>query len=107
MAVSPTFGLTPGHVIVGEFLGVDTPRSFTRRDGSDGMTRPTVRLLVGRRVESIPFRDMDGVAAALGTPAERDMVAVPVYVQGPWDEAQGRSGAHNASFTGRVPRDAD
>lgn len=112
MAASVTAtGTEAGHYIVGELLGIELPRSFTRReknpDGSDsmGLTRPKVRLLVGTRVEVIPFKSLPELRAAIGEPAERELVACPVWINGPYDEATNRSLPSNASFSGRAPRD--
>lgn len=109
MAVDMTAALSiagdPGYYLVGEFLGVDMPRDYTdRRTNEAKTTRPAVRLLVGRRVEVVQFRDMDALDTAIGSPAERAIVAVPVFLNGPWDEQANRPGSHNATPSGRAPR---
>jgi hypothetical protein len=95
-------GLRPGFYIVGEYLGVDAPREFTGRDGQPAKSRPAVRLLVDRHVQAIPFEDEESIEQALGNAELRDVVAVPVYAQGRWDETRNRRSPADVSWKGRV-----
>lgn len=107
-SVALALGSEPGYYIVGEFLGVDPEREYTdRRTNTRKMSRPRVRLLVGGHIEAIGFRDLASVEATIGEPEARSIIAVPVYLNGPWDEESNRPMAHNAQPSGRPPRSDD
>lgn len=96
--------LTPGVYLVGELIGIEQSREFKGRDGDMHLSRPKVRLLVGTRLEVVPFKDEAALRAVLNGAKDRDIVTLPVYLNGPYDEATRRSTPHNAEYSGRAPR---
>jgi hypothetical protein len=91
-----------GAYLAGLYMGIDEPYTFTGREGTDVVMKPAIRLLVGRSIVKVPYHpDTDPRALAVVVGAEKmDLVMLPVYAQGPWDEQARRGGEVKWQFRG-------
>lgn len=106
MTVEQAVSVLPdGLWLSGEFVGLEPSREYTgQRDGQQHVAGPVVKVLVGRTLHSIKFRDDAALDAALPSirDARRlDRVVVPVFAQGPWPD--GAPAPQRATLRGFVP----
>jgi len=105
--MTTTTFLTDGVYLHGEFYGMFPGSVFT---GKDGVSHSPwkVRLLTSQGQMTVEYESREHALGALGSkdgvaPDRLAQVALPVYVNGPWDKAAGKRGS--VFFKGRTLRD--